>query len=257
MKLVDSHTHLYVDQFNADIDQVVERALEAGVSDFFLPNIDVSSLQEMELLCERFPHVMHPMVGLHPCSVDGNYQSQLEKLRAAFNPNIHCAVGEIGIDRYWDDSHLTEQIGAFKTQVAWAKEWDVPIVIHVRDAFNDIFEAMDEVYEEGLTGIFHCFTGTAEQAARILDYPGFLLGIGGVATFKNGGLDMSLAEVPLERMVLETDSPYLAPAPHRGKRNESSYIELVAERLAGIKNTSVEEVASITTTNALELFGKA
>jgi len=257
MKLVDSHTHLYLEQFNSDIDHVVKRALDAGVSDFFLPNIDVSSLREMELLCDRFPQVMHPMVGLHPCSVKGDYQSQLEKLRLAFNPSKHCAVGEIGIDRYWDESHLTEQITAFKTQVEWAKEWDIPIVIHVRNAFDDIFEAMDEIYEDGLRGVFHCFTGNAEQAKRILDYPGFLLGIGGVATFKNGGLDASLTDVPLKRMVLETDSPYLAPAPHRGKRNESSYIELIAERLAAIKNTSLNEVASITTSNALELFGKA
>lgn len=252
--MIDTHAHLYSREFDIDRDSVIHAALDSGVNRILLPNIDVDSIDEMHRLVQRFPNNCFPMMGLHPCSVKENWEEELEVIKAWLDKGNYCAVGEIGIDLYWDKSTLEYQRHAFKQQIIWAKERRLPIVVHVREAFEETFKIVDELNDENLTGVFHCFTGTLEQAKHIAAYGGFKIGIGGVVTFKNSGLDKILPHVPLKYVVLETDSPYLAPAPHRGKRNESSYLQLIAQRIAEIKGFSINEVEEITTQNALELF---
>lgn len=254
MKFIDTHTHLFSEQFEEDRKYIVQKAIDAGVEKMLLPNIDLESIKAMHLLSEAFPKNCYPMMGLHPCSVTQNWEKELEVIKNHLDTRGYCAVGEIGIDLYWDQSTLPYQKEAFSQQIKWAKEFELPIVIHVRDAFSETFEVVDQLNDEGLTGVFHCFTGTVEQAGHILNYGGFKLGIGGVLTFKNSGVDKVIEQIGLEHLVLETDSPYLAPVPYRGKRNESSYIPLIAEKLADIKGVSIEKVAEITSKNALELF---
>jgi len=208
----------------------------------------------MHQLCADFPNHCLPMMGLHPCSVKENWKADLEIVRKNLFSRKYVAVGEIGVDLYWDKSTLDIQQKAFAQQIEWAKELKLPIVIHVREAFDETFEIVDRLNDENLTGVFHCFTGTIEQANHILEYGGFKLGLGGVLTFKNSGLDKTVSEIGMEHFVLETDSPYLAPSPHRGKRNETSYITYVASKLAEVKGIRIEEVAEITTSNAMELF---
>ncbi len=255
MILADSHTHLYLEEFDEDRDLMIERALEKGVKYFFLPNIDKNSISPLLSLAGRYPQNIYPMMGLHPTSVKDDWEEQLEVIEGKLRVGGFVAVGEIGIDLYWDKTHRKEQEEAFRRQIALARELDLPIVIHSRNSFDEIFEIMDDVYEPGLRGVFHCFTGGRRHVRRILGWEGFRLGIGGVLTFRNAGLDNVITKVGLEHLVLETDSPYLSPEPFRGKRNESSYIYYVAERLAEIKNISIEEVAEVTTRNTLELFG--
>lgn len=252
--LIDSHTHIYLEQFHTDFEEMLQRAQKAGVKKFLLPNIDTKSIESVHSLADKNPEVFYPMMGLHPCSVKENYESELESIFGQFENREYIAVGEIGIDLYWDQSTLDIQRKAFRTQIRFAKKHNLPIVIHARDSFDEIFEVVDEENDENLRGVFHCFTGNAEQANHILSYGGFLLGIGGVLTFKNAGLDSVLKEINLKHIVVETDAPYLAPHPHRGKRNEPAYVKLVAQKLAEIHNTDLEEVSRITTANAKQMF---
>lgn len=255
MILTDTHTHLYSSQFDEDRKQVIEKCLENGISNLFLPGIDSSSIEGMLALEKAFPNNCHAMMGLHPCSVKDNYKEELTIVLDWLNQRDFCAIGEIGIDLYWDKSTLKHQQDAFKTQIEWAKERALPFVIHCRDAFDEIFEIMDELNDDNMKGIFHCFTGNIDQAHHIINYSGFKLGIGGVVTFKNSGLDRVVHQIGLEHLVLETDSPYLAPTPYRGKRNESAYLVNIAQKVAEIHQTSLEKIAEITTQNAKDVFG--
>lgn len=255
--LIDTHTHLYLEQFDQDRDQVIQNAMDAGIEKLFLPNIDVNSIAGMLSLVEHYPNVCYAMMGLHPCSVEAGFEIELQKIYDALSNQAIIAIGEIGIDLFWDKTTLPLQREAFRIQVQWAKDMNLPIVIHARDSYNDLFEELNVLNDERLSGVFHCFTGSLQQAEKILSYGNFYLGIGGVSTFKNSGLNTVLPQVPLDRIILETDSPYLAPVPHRGKRNESAYTALVAQHLSHLLNKSLDEIASITTQNALNLFHKA
>lgn len=255
MRFIDTHTHVYLSQFDEDRAEMVDRCLEAGVEKLLLPNIDVASIPAVLDMMKRWPEVCHGMMGLHPCDVDENWESALAEITATLDSRSDfIAVGEIGIDLYWDKTHLEAQKAAFKHQCELSKSRNLPIAIHVRDAWSELFDCLDEVNDESLKGVFHCFTGDNSQASRALEYGGFMLGIGGVSTYKNGGLDKVLPNIPLDHLILETDSPYLSPTPHRGKRNESSYIPIIAQRLADIKGVSLGEVAAATTANAERLF---
>lgn len=252
--LIDTHAHLYEKRFRDDFDQVMARAHARRVKRIFLPNVDSETAPDLVALCHQYPGTFYGMMGLHPCSVKDDYKEELEKVFAWFEKEKFYAVGEIGIDLYWDKTHLKEQIDAFSFQLHKSLEFGLPVAIHCRDAFDEIFGVVHSPEFKNVRGIFHCFSGNAEQAQKLVDL-GYYLGIGGVCTFKNGGLDVALKDIPLEKMVLETDAPYLAPVPYRGKRNESSYLLEIAERLADIKETSVEKVARITTENANHIFG--
>ncbi|MBD3637758.1 MAG: TatD family hydrolase [Crocinitomicaceae bacterium] len=255
MNFIDTHTHLFTEQFNEDRKEVVQRAVEAGISKLLLPNIDLDSIDAVHQMVSDYPENCIPMMGLHPCSVTENWEDQLSVIKGHLFSRDYIAVGEIGMDLYWDKSTKNYQEQAFAQQIEWAKELQIPIVIHVRDAFDEAFEVVDQLNDERLTGVFHCFTGSVEQAQHIISYGGFKMGLGGVLTFKNSGLDKVIKQIDMAHFVLETDSPYLAPTPYRGKRNESSYLTYVASKLAEIKNIPIEEVAEITTKNAEELFG--
>jgi TatD DNase family protein len=252
---VDTHTHLYLEDFKDDRDAMIARAIKAGVDKFFLPNIDSASVDVLHALCDAYPHNCFPMMGLHPCSVKENYHGELDRVSALLKTRKYYAVGEIGIDLYWDKTFFTQQVEAFEKQVQWALELNLPIVIHSRDSFDQIYEVLCK-FETLPKGIFHCFTGTREQAEKAIALGRFKLGIGGVVTFKNSGLDKTLEHVALEHMVLETDAPYLSPVPYRGQRNESAYVSIIARRLAELKNCNVGQVAEITTRNAFEIFGE-
>lgn len=256
MAIIDTHTHLFSDVFKEDQHEMMDRALTMGVTQMLLPNIDVDSIDPLMSLVEKYPASCKPMMGLHPGSVKEDYKDQLNKINEVLVKNIDqmVAVGEIGMDLYWDKTFIEEQKDAFRTQIAWAKEYALPIVIHAREAFEEIFEIIDELNDDQLTGVFHCFTGTEEQAKHVLDYGGFKLGIGGVVTYKKSHLPEVLTNIPIEHLVLETDSPYLPPVPYRGKRNESAHIVHVAEKLSEIYGMSMSEVNRITTTSAKELF---
>lgn len=251
---VDTHTHLFVDQFDVDRDEVIQRAIDSGVEKMLLPNIDLDTIGPMNQLNHKYPSHCYPMVGLHPGSVDEKWMKNLEVIRKELFNGKYIAVGEIGIDLYWSKEFEQAQKEAFRMQVNWAKELDKPIVIHAREAFDEIFEIIDELNDDSLTGIFHCFTGNLEQANKIIAYGGFKMGIGGVLTYKKSGLDEVIREVSLEHLVLETDSPYLPPTPHRGKRNESSYLLHVAEKLSITHEIPLKLVEEITTKNAAEIF---
>jgi TatD DNase family protein len=255
MILTDTHTHLYSSQFDDDRTEMIQNCIDKGISRLFLPNIDSNSINGMLALENEFPNNCFAMMGLHPCSVAANYKEELALAEEWLNKKKFCAIGEIGIDLYWDKTFLKEQQEAFRTQINWAKEKGLPFVIHCRDAFDEIFEIMDELNDEKMKGIFHCFTGNLEQANHIINYGGFKLGIGGVVTFKNAGLDKVVEQTELKHIVLETDSPYLAPMPYRGKRNESTYLINIAEKISDLHQISLEEVAKITTANSKEVFG--
>ncbi len=251
---IDTHTHLFTDVFDEDRELVVKRAISSGVEKMLLPNIDIESISGMNQLVAEFPNHCYPMMGLHPGYIKEDWENQLAVIKKHLFDGKYIAVGEIGIDLYWDKTFVNEQIAAFSQQVEWAKELGLPIVIHARDAFQEIFDALDQLYDERLKGIFHCFTGTAEQAEKALSYKGFKLGVGGVLTYKKAELDKVLDKVNLEHLVLETDSPYLPPVPYRGKRNESSYVVQIAEKLAEVHQVTLKEIEEITTNNAFELF---
>ena len=251
---IDTHTHLFSDQFDEDRDAIVQQAIVAGVEKLLLPNIDVTSIDAMHNLASKYPNNCYAMMGLHPGSVDENWKEKLAIIEKNLFSNTYVAVGEIGMDLYWDKTFQKEQAEVFLQHTKWAKELKLPIVIHAREAFQEIFDIVDEVNDADLTGVFHCFTGTYEQAKHILNYGGFKLGIGGVLTYKKAELDKVLENISLEHLVLETDSPYLPPVPHRGKRNESSYLLHIAERLAEVYGITLKEVEEITTKNAKEVF---
>ena len=252
--ITDTHTHLYSEQFDQDRDAMIQRAKDAGVQRFFIPAIDSSYTERMFSLKENYPSDVFLMMGLHPTSVKENFKSELQHVKDWIDKKSFVAIGEIGIDLYWDKSFLAEQQEAFKLQIQWAKQKNLPIVIHCRDAFDEIFEVLEELNDDKLFGIFHCFTGNLEQAKKAISY-NMKLGIGGVVTFKNGKIDQFLNEISLEHIVLETDAPYLAPTPYRGKRNESSYITKVLDKLVDIYKLTPQEIARITTQNSKDVFG--
>ncbi len=254
MKLTDTHTHIYYQAGSPELALQMERCLNNGIDRLFLPNVDLKSVELIKETVAAYPNNCFPMLGLHPCSVQEDFHSVLSELEEAIDHTKIYAIGEIGLDLYWDKSTLPFQQEAFRTQVQWAKDLDLPIVIHCRDAFNELFELLEELNDNKLRGIFHCFTGNLEQAKQAIDY-GFYLGIGGVVTFKNAGLDKVVKEINLQHLVLETDAPYLAPVPFRGKNNESSYLKYIAEKVADLHHISVEELASITTQNSVNIFG--
>jgi len=252
--ITDTHTHLYSSQFKEDQAAMIQRAKDAGVSRFFIPAIDSSYTESMIKLEKNFPKDVFLMMGLHPTSVKENYLEELAHVKEWIDKKKFFALGEIGIDLYWDRNFLAQQQEAFRTQIKWAKEKNLPIVIHCRDAFDEIFEILELEKGANLRGIFHCFTGTKEQAEKAINY-NMKLGIGGVATFKNGKIDRFLNEINLKHIVLETDAPYLAPTPFRGKRNESAYITNVIDKLVEIYKVPFEEIVATTTQNSKAVFG--
>jgi TatD DNase family protein len=253
VQIIDTHTHLYLDKFKEDIDNVISRAKKNGVSKFIFPAIDSSHFENMHNLKNRYPENIYLMIGLHPTDVKENYKEELDFVTKTLKNHNYVAVGEIGIDLYWDKFFLKQQQQAFRFQIRLAIKNDLPIVIHCREAFDEIFEILNEENCETLRGVFHCFTGNLDQANKAISL-GFLLGIGGVVTFKNGGIDKFLNQIDLKHIVLETDSPYLAPVPFRGKRNESSYIIYVLEKLSELYKIPKEEIALVTTNNAKKMF---
>jgi len=253
VKIIDTHTHLYLNQFKDDIDKVIERSIDKGINKFIFPAIDSTHFDDMQDLKNKYPGSIYLMSGLHPVDVKENYKEELEFVVNSLKSHSYVAIGEIGIDLYWDKTYLKQQQEVFRFQIRLAIKNNLPIVIHCREAFDEIFEILDKENCDKLRGVFHCFTGILAQAKRAIDL-GFVLGIGGVVTFKNGGIDKFLNQIDLKHIVLETDSPYLAPVPFRGKRNESSYIIHVIEKLSEIYGLSKEEIADITTKNAEKVF---
>ena len=252
--ITDTHTHLYSEEFDQDRNEMMQRAMDAGVSRFFIPAIDSTCTQAMYDLENNYPENVFLMMGLHPTYVKDDFLEELQHVEDELAKRKFYAIGEIGIDLYWDKTHLPQQQIAFKRQIQLAKQYKLPIVIHCREAFDEIFEILEEEKAPELFGIFHCFTGTYEQALQAISY-NMKLGIGGVVTFKNGKVDQFLNQIDIKHIVLETDSPYLAPVPFRGKRNESSYIVNVVEKLAQIYSLSADEIAAITTANSKAIFG--
>lgn len=254
--LVDSHSHLFLEEFAEDLPLVMQRAHNAGVTHIFMPNIDSKTIEPLLSVCAAYKGFCFPMIGLHPTSVDESYENELEIVaRQLASPNDYVAIGEIGLDLYWDSTFLKEQLLVFEKQVKWALEYHLPVVIHTREAFDHIYKVLKPYKESGLTGIFHSFTGTSEEAARLLEFPGFMIGINGVITFKKSQLSDVLKDIPLARIVLETDSPYLTPVPNRGKRNESAYLKDTLIKVAEVYQKSPEVVAEATSENALKVFG--
>lgn len=253
LQYIDSHAHIYSEQFKADQQEAIRKAEEAGVSQILMPNIDHTSIDAMLQTESDHPAVCLAMMGLHPCSVQKHFEQELYTVENWLARRSFIAIGETGVDLYWDKTFLAQQQEALAIQARWAKQYRVPIVLHTRDAFRETYEVIAREQDGTLTGVFHCFSGSAEEARQALEL-GFYLGIGGVATFKNGGLDKLLPEVPLERLLLETDCPYLAPVPHRGKRNEPAYLPLIAQKVADIKQIPLAELAAATTANSRKLF---
>ncbi|MEP7253948.1 MAG: TatD family hydrolase [Ginsengibacter sp.] len=253
MKLIDTHTHLYLEEFKADIEDVIRRAENEGVQKFYLPAIDSSETANMLALEKKFPDKCMPMTGLHPCSVKENFREEIDKVEEMLRQRNFAAIGESGLDFYWDKTFTKEQYESLHIHAGWALQYGLPLVLHTRDAMQETIDVIKTYKTKGLRGIFHCFGGTLEHAKEIID-SNFLIGIGGVVTYKNSGLSDVLKEVDLKYIVLETDAPYLTPVPFRGKRNESSYLKYIAQKIADIKNIPVEEVAEQTTKNAEEIF---
>ena len=254
--LIDTHTHIYVNAFDDDREEAISRAQSVGVSQLILPAIDSKTTAMMHKVKQDFPETIHLMMGLHPTHVGFNFEEELTHVKEQLDNHSFVAVGEIGMDLYWDKNYQSQQQEAFVRQIDWALDTNLPIVIHCRDAFAPIFEVLEGINDSRLRGVFHCFSGTKDDAQRVLDL-GFYIGIGGVVTFKNGKIDRFIADLPLEKIVLETDSPYLAPAPYRGERNESAYLPIVANKMADVFKTTPSEMARITSKNAKELFDLA
>jgi len=253
MQLIDTHTHLYLKEFDADRDEIVDRARTNGISKLLMPNIDVESAGPMLAAVKRYAGICLPMMGLHPTSVKEDFAEQLDRLDELWNESDFIAIGEIGIDLYWDKTFIAEQKTALRRQIGWAVEKSLPVVIHSRESFPEVFSILDEFSGAGLKGVMHAFTGKSADAEKAIGM-GFLLGIGGIVTFKNSGLDKVLENIGPENLILETDSPYLAPVPHRGKRNESSYIPLINRKLSEIYRMDEEAIAEITYNNSVRLF---
>jgi TatD DNase family protein len=253
MKFIDTHSHIYLSQFDEDRDESIKRAIDNNVQKLILPNIDSATINSLKKAVEEYPDICYPLMGLHPTNVKENYRDELDIVFNELNTNKFAGVGEIGIDLYWDKTFLKEQKLAFEEQVRFAIKMQLPIVIHARDSFNEIMEVLDSINEKKYYGIFHAFSGNVEDANRVIQM-GFKLGIGGVVTFKNAKLAELIKQIDISHIVLETDAPYLAPTPYRGKRNESSYIPLIAKKIAEIKEISLQEVSEITTENACSIF---
>jgi TatD DNase family protein len=253
MLLTDTHTHLYYEQDEEKQAALMQRCFDHDINRLFLPNVDLASVEMINSLVSRYPENCFAMAGLHPCDVKEGYESLLSSIYDSIAGRKIYAIGEIGIDLYWDKTTLGFQQAAFKEQIKWAKDLGLPIIIHCREAFDEVFQVLESERDEKLFGILHCFTGNLEQALHAIDL-GFYLGIGGVVTYKKAGLDLVLADVPLEKLVLETDSPYLAPVPFRGKPNESSYLIHIAQKVADIYQVSFEQVAEVTTANSVQIF---
>ena len=257
IEFVDTHTHLFVQEFDDDRNNVVQRAIAAGVTKLCLPSITEESVPAIMKMCEEHPGVCFPMLGLHPTELGEDYKGVLERLYDILkNDNSYIAVGEVGLDFYWDDTRKKEQLDAFDIQISWAAEMGLPLAIHSRSAFNELYDVMESHRGKGLTGVFHCFSGNEDEVRKLLSFDGFCLGIGGVVTYKKSILPEVLKSVPLERVLLETDSPYLPPMPFRGKRNESAYVPYIAEFLADVYDCTIDEVARVTTINACRIFPK-
>ena len=256
MKFIDTHSHLYSSKFDSDRTLIIKDAISSGVTKILLPNISSKYTEGMLKVCNEFPKHCFPMMGLHPCDVNkNNIDNELTHVEQELAKRKYIAVGEIGLDLYWDKTKLEIQKKAFIHQIELAKKYNLPIAIHVRDSFTEAIEIIEKLNDERLSGVFHCFTGTIEEAEKVIKLGGFNLGIGGVLTFKNSGLDKTIEAIELKHLILETDAPYLAPTPFRGKRNESKYILNIAEKLAEVHQIDIKEVANITTSNAKKLFG--
>ena len=254
MYLVDTHTHIYLEDFDSDISDLILRAQQAGVQKLCLPNIDVNSISRLHALCDRFPDACFPMMGLHPTEVKADFRQNLEIIRQELDKRKYIAIGEIGIDLYWDKTFLNEQIEAFETQLQWSLERDLPVAIHSRESFSEVFSAVSRVGRDSLRGVFHSFGGSREELEQALQFPHFYLGINGVITYKKATFREYLSLAPLSRILLETDAPYLTPVPFRGKRNEPAYLQFVVTQLADVYHCSEEDVIRQTTENACELF---
>ena len=252
--MIDTHSHIYSEDFDADRSEVIRRAQEAGVTRIIMPNVDSESLPGMLETERMFPDVCLAAIGLHPTSVKENYLDELALVKSELERRKYMAIGEIGIDLYWDKTFYTEQVFALQTQVQWALDSNLPVIIHVRDSHKETIEALQPFKNKGLRGVFHCFTGSRKEADEIVELGDFMLGIGGVVTFKNSGLAGNLKDIPLTKLVLETDTPYLAPVPFRGKRNEPAYTAFICNKLAEVYQVSVKEIDEITTRNAEKLF---
>ena len=256
MRLIDTHSHLFLEEFSEDLPQVIERARSAGITHIFMPNIDSTTIDSMLSVCNTYNDYCFPMIGLHPTSVNADYEKELEIVaRELKSFNKYIAIGEVGMDLYWDKTFLKEQQIVLDKQINWALEYDLPVVIHCRDAFGYIYNVLEPYKNTSLKGVFHSFTGTDDEAARILEFSGFLIGINGVVTFKKSRLPEVLTKIPLEKIVLETDSPYLTPVPNRGKRNESAYVKDTLMKVSDIYRMSPEAVGRVTSEHALKVFG--
>ena len=252
--LIDTHSHIYSEDFIEDIDEVITRAYDNDVRKIVLPNIDSSSVRKMLDLVDQYPQICYPLMGLHPTSVGEDYKEELELVEYWLQKRTFYGIGEIGIDLYWETTYVEEQIFAFRHQVNLAKKYKLPIVVHVRDSFDQVYDVLKDLNDDNLNGVFHSFTGTVDQAKSIVDL-GFKIGVGGIVTFKNSGLDKVIGQIDPKHLILETDSPYLTPVPYRGKRNESSYLIHIARKIAELHHTSVNEIAKVTAENATKLFG--
>ncbi len=256
MRLIDTHSHLFLEEFSEDLPQVIERARAVGITHIFMPNIDSTTIDAMLSACNTYKGYCFPMIGLHPTSVNADYERELEFVaRELESFREYVAIGEVGMDLYWDKTFLKEQQTVLDRQINWALEYELPVVIHCRDAFDYIYKVLEPYKNTSLKGIFHSFTGSAEEAARILEFSGFSIGINGVVTFKKSHLPEVLLEIPLEKIVLETDSPYLTPVPNRGKRNESANVKDTLMKVSEIYRMSPEAVGNVTSENALKVFG--
>ena len=254
--MIDTHSHIYSEEFDADRNEAIRRAKEAGIRHIILPNVDSESLPRMLALEAEYPGYCHAAIGLHPTSVNENYEDELKLVKSELDRRDYIAIGEIGIDLYWDKTFLGAQIKAFQQQLDWALDYNLPVIIHVRDSFRETMDALAPYKDRKLTGVFHSFTGSMEEAQEMIDFGGFKIGINGIVTFKNSGLSSVVAQTGIEHIILETDSPYLTPVPYRGKRNESAYLSYICEQISKTLNLSKQEIAEKTTENALKLFTK-
>ncbi len=253
---IDTHAHLYLEQFDEDIDVVINSAINANVLKIYLPNIDLESINNMHVLAKNYPDNCFPMMGLHPCSVKDDFESTLDIMKEYLDQGVYYGIGETGVDLYWDVTFKKEQVAAFERQIEWAKNYKLPIIIHSRESLDLTIEIIEKHKGDDLTGIFHCFNGTIDQCRRIVE-TNFMMGLGGVTTFKKANLDEVIQYMPMDTMLLETDAPYLAPTPFRGKRNESCYIPLVAKKIAEVRNVEISKIMNVTTANANRIFSKA
>ena len=254
MKLIDTHNHIYLEEFDPEQDQLIAAAITSGIDTLLLPNVDLTTVERMHLIANRYPDFAYPMMGLHPTSVDAHYAETLHKTEAFLGVRSYCAIGEIGIDLYWDKTYLEEQKIVFEEQLRWSIDLDLPVAIHTRDAFPEVFDSIHKVGADKLKGVFHSFTGTTDDLDEIKKLPGFLLGINGVVTFKNSKLSETIRQTDIGKIVLETDAPYLAPVPYRGRRNEPTYIWKTAEKVAETYGLTLEETVLRTRKNTLDLF---